>query len=159
MHLNLIRFFAIFHCAVSTAAKPLCSQHRLPFKYSLRRIPTCPASSPSILNANSRCTTPANFPGGISLKLGNYVNWIQEIKLTDVWIATPRRSSDVVTLGNWASRNGYNLRPRYTTLLHFLIFGKESCSNENISFVYHIVGSAITGLPSSSRVKKALAAK
>jgi hypothetical protein len=63
-----------------------------------------PASKASTIPA------PANFPSGISLYQQTFVNWAQQIIIPQVWTCSPQSGADVVTLANWAYRNGYNLR-------------------------------------------------
>jgi len=40
------------------------------------------------------------------------MNWAEEIHVKNVWTAVPRTVEDVVLLANWATQNGYKLRPR-----------------------------------------------
>ena len=54
---------------------------------------------------------PPNFPAGIGLYQQMYENWSQEIRVDDVWTATPRNAADVVLLANWARSHGWRLRP------------------------------------------------
>ena len=62
----------------------------------------------------STLAPPPDFPAGIPLSQQAYANWSKEIVLDHVWTATARSSDDVVTLANWAHRNGYTVRARGT---------------------------------------------
>lgn len=62
----------------------------------------------------STLAPPPDFPAGIPLSQQAYANWSKEIVLDRVWTATARNSDDVVTLANWAHRNGYTVRARGT---------------------------------------------
>lgn len=62
----------------------------------------------------STLAPPPEFPAGIPLSQQAYANWSKEIILDQVWTATARNSDDVVTLANWAHRNGYTVRARGT---------------------------------------------
>lgn len=60
---------------------------------------------------NSR-ENPPNFPYNILLKIGTYENWSNELKVENLWIATPSTVKDVITLTNWAHLHGYTLRAK-----------------------------------------------
>ena len=55
---------------------------------------------------------PPNFPSGIDVYQQAYQNWSGMIVIDDLWTAAPASPADVVTLANWASANGYRLRPK-----------------------------------------------
>ena len=60
--------------------------------------------------ARAQTSAPVNFPSGIDLYQQSFVNWAQQIDIPDVWYCAPSSAADVVTLANWAYRNGYRLR-------------------------------------------------
>ena len=63
-------------------------------------------------NAQSAPATPPNFPASIPLSQQAFQNWSGEIVVSNVWTAAPTSAADVVTVVNWASANGYRVRPR-----------------------------------------------
>ncbi|MFL9875225.1 cholesterol oxidase substrate-binding domain-containing protein [Paraburkholderia megapolitana] len=63
-------------------------------------------------NAQSAPATPPNFPANIPLSQQAFQNWSGEIVVSNVWTAAPTSPADVVTIVNWASANGYRVRPR-----------------------------------------------
>jgi Cholesterol oxidase, substrate-binding/FAD binding domain len=60
--------------------------------------------------AQAQTSTPTNFPSGIDLYQQSFVNWAQQIDISDVWYCAPSSASQVVTVANWAYQNGYRLR-------------------------------------------------
>jgi FAD/FMN-containing dehydrogenase len=63
-------------------------------------------------SAQSTLPIPPNFPSTISLYQQAFQNWSEEIVLENAWTCAPRSESDIVTLANWASSAGYNIRAR-----------------------------------------------
>ncbi len=60
----------------------------------------------------SACTPPPNFPDGIELFQQAFENWSKGIVIDDLWTCAPRTSQECVTIVNWASNNGWKVRPR-----------------------------------------------
>lgn len=54
---------------------------------------------------------PTNFPPGISLTMGEYRNWDEELRVSNVMTAAPRNAQDVISLANWAHSEGFTIRP------------------------------------------------
>ncbi|KAJ6641838.1 hypothetical protein Bhyg_06783, partial [Pseudolycoriella hygida] len=54
--------------------------------------------------------TPVNFPPNIAIQRGSFINWANDLVVTNLWIATPENENEIVQLANWAQQNGYNLR-------------------------------------------------
>lgn len=52
-----------------------------------------------------------DFPVGIPVGIGSFLNWSLTIDVPYVWIATPANADDVVTICNWAKAQGYTVRP------------------------------------------------
>jgi FAD/FMN-containing dehydrogenase len=63
-------------------------------------------------NAQTAVGTLPDFPADIALGKQVFVNWSQEIRVEDVWTATPRTPEDVVKVVNWALTKTYRVRPR-----------------------------------------------
>lgn len=55
---------------------------------------------------------PPGFPADIPLHRELYENWAGEIRIADCWTAVPRTPTEVVTLANWAHRQGWRVRAR-----------------------------------------------
>ncbi|MDW5322758.1 cholesterol oxidase substrate-binding domain-containing protein [Plantactinospora sp. KLBMP9567] len=55
---------------------------------------------------------PPDFPPEVPVERAPYRNWAGEIQADGVWTCTPRTAADVVTVTNWAYRNGYSVRAR-----------------------------------------------
>jgi hypothetical protein len=60
----------------------------------------------------SGCPVPPGFPPGIDVFLQAFQNWTREITIDQLWTCQPQTPEDVVTLANWARKQGYTLRPR-----------------------------------------------
>jgi len=54
---------------------------------------------------------PAGFPDNIPISQQTYLNWSWEIDVPNVWICTPASPQAVVSVCNWASTAGYQVRP------------------------------------------------
>lgn len=61
---------------------------------------------------NTANNTPTNFPAGIPVSQQTYTNWDGTITATDIWTCTPRNAEDVVSVCNWAAKNGFTVRPK-----------------------------------------------
>jgi FAD/FMN-containing dehydrogenase len=64
-----------------------------------------------ITAAEAACSTPANFPAGITLYQQAYINWARDIAVDPMWTCAPATPADVVTVCNWARTQGYKVRP------------------------------------------------
>lgn len=53
---------------------------------------------------------PINFPSMISIRIGTFENWAKELKVLNVWIATPDNVNQVVEIANWACLNNFTVR-------------------------------------------------
>ncbi|MDG2031286.1 MAG: cholesterol oxidase substrate-binding domain-containing protein [Phycisphaerales bacterium] len=62
--------------------------------------------------APNGCPVPPGFPPGIDVFLQAFQNWTREIAIDQLWTCQPQSPDDVVTLANWARKQGYTLRPR-----------------------------------------------
>lgn len=60
----------------------------------------------------SSCEKPANFPANLTLFQQAFRNWSEEIVVDAVWTCSPKTEQDIVTLVNWAHKQGYKVRPR-----------------------------------------------
>lgn len=61
--------------------------------------------------AEAACSTPTNFPAGITLYQQAYINWARDISVDPMWTCAPATPADVVTVCNWARAQGYKVRP------------------------------------------------
>lgn len=55
--------------------------------------------------------TPTNLPSGVTATLAPYVNWSGGVSTAPLWTATASTRDQLVGLADWASRNGWRLRP------------------------------------------------
>jgi FAD/FMN-containing dehydrogenase len=63
--------------------------------------------------AEAACgAAPPAFPTGISLRRSLFENWSKEIRVDDLWTATPRTAQEVCVLADWARAHRWTLRPR-----------------------------------------------
>ena len=80
---------------------------------SRRRVLAASAGAAGLLwtpASRAACPEPLDFPAGVDHHRQNYRNWAGELRADDVWTAVPGTADDVVTLANWAHRQGYALR-------------------------------------------------
>ena len=75
---------------------------------ALAWIPACRVPPVRVQN----CVTPPDFPPSIPLVQETFINWSREIALEPAWVCTPHTPADIVTIANWAFKNGYRIRAR-----------------------------------------------
>ena len=56
--------------------------------------------------------TPPNWPSTIPIAQETFKNWSWQIDVPNMWTCTPRTADDVVTVCNWASDQGWQVRAR-----------------------------------------------
>jgi FAD/FMN-containing dehydrogenase len=91
-----------------------------------------PAFKIRAASAQSTCTVPPGFPGGIDLYQEAYENWSGEIAISALWTCAPTTPAEVVTICNWAFGAGYKVRPRGE--MHnwspLTVAATETCANQ-----------------------------
>ncbi|NHN90760.1 cholesterol oxidase substrate-binding domain-containing protein [Acetobacter sicerae] len=62
--------------------------------------------------ANAGMFLPFTFPRNVHVQFGSYVNWSQEINIPLIKEFKPTSVDQLVSVINWAAKNGYRVRPR-----------------------------------------------
>ncbi|MEE6259869.1 cholesterol oxidase substrate-binding domain-containing protein [Plantactinospora sonchi] len=70
------------------------------------------ATAVGALWMSTESSSPPGFPADVPIHREVYRNWAGEIQVTGAWTCVPRSPADVVTVVNWAHRNGWAVRAR-----------------------------------------------
>ncbi|MEO3747847.1 cholesterol oxidase substrate-binding domain-containing protein [Plantactinospora sp. B5E13] len=70
------------------------------------------ATAIGALRLSTESASPPGFPADIPVHREVYRNWAGEIQVTGAWTCVPRSPADLVTVANWAYRNGWTVRAR-----------------------------------------------